>query len=282
MSTIAVTGATGHLGRLIIDSLLTRGVAAADIVALVRDAAKASDLPDGVRVAVAPYEDEAALAAALQGVDTLLFVSASEPGKRVSQHTNVIEAAKRAGVGFVAYTSLLDADTSALSLAEEHRATEALLARSGLQHALLRTGWYWENYLSAVKGAKASGEFHGAAGDGVVNGAARRDYAEAAAVVGTTPGHAGKVYELAGAPASYAQLAEAIAEASGAEVAYVNQTEAQYADQLAGHGLPRPVAEMLAGWDTAIAGGALESDSTDLTDLIGRPATPPVEVFRAA
>ena len=282
MSTIAVTGATGHLGGLIIDAILARGVAASDVLAIVRDPAKAARLPEGVRVAEASYEDQAALTAALTGVDTLLFVSGSEPGKRAAQHRNVVAAAQEAGVGFIAYTSLLDADTSALSLAEEHVITEKLLADSGIGHAVLRNGWYWENYASALSGAAASGEFHGAAGEGLVSGAARKDYAEAAAVVGTTPGHAGKVYELAGDPAlSYPQIAEGIAEVTGRPVVYVNQSEAAYADQLASHGLPQEVAQMLAGWDTAIAGGALFSTSTDLADLIGRPSTSLVETLRA-
>ena len=282
MSTIAVTGATGHLGGLIIDAILARGVAASDVLAIVRDPAKAARLPEGVRVAEASYEDQAALTAALTGVDTLLFVSGSEPGKRAAQHRNVVAAAQEAGVGFIAYTSLLDADTSALSLAEEHVITEKLLADSGIDHAVLRNGWYWENYASALSGAAASGEFHGAAGEGLVSGAARKDYAEAAAVVGTMPGHAGKVYELAGAPAlSYPQIAEGIAEVTGRLVVYVNQSEAAYADQLASHGLPQEVAQMLAGWDTAIAGGALFSTSTDLADLIGRPSTSLVETLRA-
>ena len=282
MSTIAVTGATGHLGGLIIDAILARGVAASDVLAIVRDPAKAARLPEGVRVAEASYEDQAALTAALTGVDTLLFVSGSEPGKRAAQHRNVVAAAQEAGVGFIAYTSLLDADTSSLSLAEEHVITEKLLADSGIGHAVLRNGWYWENYASALSGAAASGEFHGAAGEGLVSGAARKDYAEAAAVVGTTPGHAGKVYELAGDPAlSYPQIAEGIAEVTGRPVVYVNQSEAAYADQLASHGLPQEVAQMLAGWDTAIAGGALFSTSTDLADLIGRPSTSLVETLRA-
>lgn len=282
MSTIAVTGATGHLGGLIIDAILARGVAASDVLAIVRDPAKAARLPEGVRVAEASYEDQAALTAALTGVDTLLFVSGSEPGKRAAQHRNVVAAAQEAGVGFIAYTSLLDADTSSLSLAEEHVITEKLLADSGIDHAVLRNGWYWENYASALSGAAASGEFHGAAGEGLVSGAARKDYAEAAAVVGTTPGHAGKVYELAGDPAlSYPQIAEGIAEVTGRPVVYVNQSEAAYADQLASHGLPQEVAQMLAGWDTAIAGGALFSTSTDLADLIGRPSTSLVETLRA-
>lgn len=272
---IAVTGAAGQLGRHVIDALIARGVEAADIVAVVRSGSKAADLAArGVMVAEAPYEDVAALTAALEGVDRLVLVSGSEVGKRLAQHTNIVEAAKAAGVGFLAYTSLLKADTSELSLAPEHRETEALLATSGIEHVLLRNGWYWENYASSVDAARATGHLFGAAGDARVNGAARRDYAEAAAVVVTTDGHAGRVYELAGQPSlTYPEIAQAIGVVTGSEITYVDQPVDEYRAALEGAGLPAEVAQMIAGWDPIIQNGALQSDSTDLQDLIGRPAT---------
>lgn len=280
---MAVTGAAGHLGRLVIESLLARGVAAGDIVAVVRNPEKAADLAErGIRVAQADYADQAALTAALQGVERLILVSGSEVGQRLAQHTNIVAAAKAAGVAFIAYTSLLKADTSGLSLAEEHVATEKLLAESGIDHALLRNGWYWENFASLIDTAKATGHTFGAAGDAVVSGAARKDYAEAAAVVATINGHAGKVYELAGSPAlSYPGIAAAVGQIIGAEVDYVNQTEAEYAATLEGAGLPAEVAQMLAGWDIAIAAGALHSESRDLQDLIGRESTAIVAALTA-
>ena len=263
---IAITGAAGHLGRHVIESLLARGVAAQDLVAIVRTASKAEDLTArGITVAEAPYEDVAALTEALQGVDRLVLVSGSEVGKRAAQHTNVLEAAKAAGVAFIAYTSLVNADSSELSLAPEHRETEALLASSGIDHVLLRNGWYWENFASNVDAARATGHVFGAAGEGRVNGAARRDYAEAAAVVVTADGHAGKVYELGGQPSiTYPELAQAIGTVVGSEVSYVDQTVEEYQQTLEGAGLPTEVAQMLAGWDTAIADGALQ------TSKIGR------------
>lgn len=280
---IAVTGATGHLGALVIDALISRGIAAADIVAIVRNEAKAAGLAaKGVQVRVAPYEDEAALTSALEGVDRLVLVSGSEVGQRLVQHTNIISAAKAADVGFIAYTSLLNLDTSELGLAPEHQGTEKLLADSGIDHALLRNGWYWENYASAIDSGKAAGKFFGAAGDAKVSGAARRDYAEAAAVVVTSDNQAGKVYELAGSPAlTYQGIADEVAKVIGSEVTYVNQTVEEYQATLESFGLPAEVAAMFAGMDPIIAKGALYSESTDLQDLIGRPSTPAAEALSA-
>lgn len=280
---IAVTGATGHLGGLVIDSLLRHGVAPGDITAIVRDEAKAADLAEkGIRLGVASYEDEAALTGALQGVDRLVLVSGSEVGKRLAQHTNIINAAKTAGVQFIAYTSLLNLDTTELGLAVEHRGTEQLLADSGIGHALLRNGWYWENFRSALDSGRATGKVFGAAGAARVSGAARRDYAEAAAAVVTGEGHAGKVYELAGSPSlTYPEIADAVGQVVGRDVAYVNQSVDEYQATLEGFGMPAAAAAMYAGMDALIEKGAIYSESTDLQDLIGRPSTPAAEALRA-
>ncbi|MEN3124152.1 SDR family oxidoreductase [Janibacter sp. LM] len=280
---IAVTGATGHLGSLIIDSLLTRGVAPGDITAVVRSESKAAPLVEkGVRLGIASYEDEAALTAALEGVDRLMLVSGSEVGQRLAQHTNIINAAKAAGVRFIAYTSLLNLDTSELALVPEHQGTEELLANAGIEHAILRNGWYWENYASAIDSGKAAGKFFGAAGSAKVSGAARRDYAEAAAVVVSGEGHTGKVYELAGAPAvTYPDIAAAVSAVIGSEVTYVDQSVEEYQATLEGFGLPADTAAMVAGMDGVITNGALYSESTDLQDLIGRPSTSAAEALSA-
>ncbi|MGO1544081.1 MAG: SDR family oxidoreductase [Gulosibacter sp.] len=280
---IAVTGATGHLGALVIEHLLNRGVAAGDIVAIVRNEAKASGLAaKGIKLGVAAYEDEAALTAALDGVDRLVLVSGSEVGQRLAQHTNIINAAKAAGVKFIAYTSLLNLDTSELGLAPEHIGTEQLLAESGIDYATLRNGWYWENYASAIDSGKATGKFFGAAGSAKVSGAARRDYAEAAAVVVTGENHAGRVYELAGAPAlTYQGIADEVAKVIGSEVTYVDQSVEDYQATLEGFGMPADMAGMYAGMDPIIANGALYSESTDLQDLIGRPSTSVSEALSA-
>ena len=278
---IAVTGATGSLGGHVVDSLLNKGVAVSDIVAIVRNEETAADLKArGIALGVATFEDEAALTAALEGVDRLVFISGSEVGQRVAQHTNVINAAKAAGVTFIAYTSLLNLDTSKLALAPEHIATEKLLAESGIDHALLRNGWYWENYESSIGAAKATGKVFGAAEGARVSAAARKDYAEAAAVVITSDNQAGKVYELAGAPAlTYPEIAAGIGEVIGSEAEYVNLSVEEYQNALEQAGVPAEFAALLAGMDPIIAEGALYSDSTDLQDLIGRPSTSIVEAL---
>ncbi|QHG83439.1 NmrA family NAD(P)-binding protein [Rhodococcus rhodochrous] len=280
--TIAVTGAAGHLGRLTITALRARGVAAGDIVAVVRDAAKAADLAaDGVQVRVADYADADALRDALAGVDKLLLVSGSEVGQRLPQHTNIIDAAEATGVAFIAYTSILHAATSPLILAGEHKATEELLAASGIDHALLRNGWYWENYDSSVAAAAASGALFGSAGAGRVAGAARKDFAEAAAAVLTTEGHAGAVYELGGERLTYTELAEVLSGIVGVPVAYKDLPKEEYAKILENAGVPAQFAAVLADSDAGIAVGALDTDSGDLERLIGRPATPAAEAIGA-
>ncbi|WLP89387.1 NmrA family NAD(P)-binding protein [Gordonia sp. NB41Y] len=283
MTTYAVTGATGALGGLAVDALIARGVAPADIVAVVRNTAKARSLQSaGVTVRVADYTDPAALQTALTGVDRLLLVSSSEVGQRLPQHRNVIDAAVTAGVGLIAYTSLLRADSTPLALREEHLGTEKLLAASGIPTVLLRNGWYWENFLSGAQAALESGVLYGAGGDGKIAGAARADYAGAAAAALVTA-TGGEVYELAGSEhLDYAAIAAAITEATGTAVAYQNLTEADYAAALEKSGIPAQFAGFLAGTDTGITQGALDSESTALQTLVGRPSTPLVEVLRTA
>ncbi|ABG93944.1 probable nucleoside-diphosphate-sugar epimerase [Rhodococcus jostii RHA1] len=273
--TIAVTGATGHLGRLVVEALLDKGTPAGDIVAVVRTPAKAADLADkGVEIRQADYSDRAALESAFAGVDKLLLVSGSEVGQRVAQHANVIDAANTAGVGFVAYTSILDAQNSPIGLAVEHRATEDRLTQSGIDFALLRNGWYWENYLGSTPAAAETGTLFGSAGTGVVAAAARKDYAEAAAAVLLADGPAGKVYELGGDERlTYSELAEVISSVLGKPVSYKDLPQAEYAAALEGAGLPAPIASMLADSDAGVAVGALDTESGDLQKLIGRNST---------
>ncbi|MDF7786342.1 SDR family oxidoreductase [Pantoea stewartii] len=280
---IAVTGATGQLGRLVIDALLKK-VAADTLVAAVRTPAKASDIAArGVHVREADYNRPETLTAALQGVDKLLLISGSEVGQREAQHRAVIDAAKAAGVKFIAYTSLLHADKSPLSLGAEHRATEALLAASGVPYALLRNGWYTENYAASIAPALAHHAFLGAAEQGRIASAARRDYADAAAEVMVSDGQAGKVYELAGDDSyTLAEFAAEIAAQSGEKVDYVNLPQADFAAALKSAGLPAPLAELLADSDAGAAQGGLFDASRTLSQLLGRPTTPYAEVIRAA
>ncbi|MFW2541934.1 SDR family oxidoreductase [Primorskyibacter sp. 2E107] len=280
-----VTGASGQLGGLVIEALLAN-VPASEIGALVRRPEAAAALEaKGVTVRVADYTDPAALSAAFSGVDRLLLISSSEVGQRTSQHEAVINAAQAAGVGFLAYTSLLAAKTSPLTvLAGEHVATEEALAASGLSYAVLRNGWYTENYVMGVPAALEHGALIGAAGEGRISSAARRDYAEAAAAVltGDLP-DSGTVYELAG-DASYtlADFAAELSKSSGKDIPYVNMSGEDYAGALKSAGLPEPVALMLANSDEGAAQGGLYSPSTDLSDLIGRGTTPWQDTLKAA
>lgn len=280
---IAITGATGQLGRFVIEALLKK-VPAEEIVAAVRTPAKAADLAaQGITVRQADYSQPETLRAAFAGVNKLLLISGSEVGQREAQHKAVIEAAQAAGVGFIAYTSLLHADTSPLGLGVEHRATEALLKASGIPFALLRNGWYTENYAASIPPALAHHAFIGAAGEGRIASAARQDYAEAAAEVMSREDQAGKVYELAGDDSyTLAQFAAEIAAQSGEKVDYVNLSQADFAAALKGAGLPEGLAEMLADSDAGAEKGGLYNDSRQLSKLIGRPTTPWQTVVRAA
>lgn len=271
---IAITGATGQLGHYVIESLM-KTVPASQIVAIVRNPAKAQALAaQGITVRQADYGDEAALTSALQGVEKLLLISSSEVGQRAPQHRNVINAAKAAGVKFIAYTSLLHADKSPLGLADEHIETEKMLADSGIVYTLLRNGWYSENSLASAPAALEHGVFIGAAGDGKIASATRADYAAAAARVISEAGHEGKVYELVGDSAwTLTQLAAELTKQSGKQVTYQNLSEADFAAALKSVGLPDGLADMLADSDVGASKGGLFDDSKTLSKLIGRPTT---------
>ncbi len=281
--TYAITGATGQLGRLVVDALL-RSVPAEQLVAAVRNSAKAADLTaQGIAVRDADYERPETLAAALAGVDKLLLISSSEIGRRAAQHRAVIDAARTRGVKLIAYTSVLHADTSPLGLAEEHRQTEAAIRASGIPFVMLRNGWYSENHLMGLQAALTHGAMMGSAGNGRIASAARADFALAAATVLTSEGQAGRVYELAGDTAwTLTELAAEITRQSGKPVVYRDMPEADYEAMLLKVGLPPVVAELLADSDAAAARGALDDASHDLSRLIGRPTTPMPDSVAAA
>ncbi|MFJ4108563.1 SDR family oxidoreductase [Oerskovia enterophila] len=285
---IAVTAATGRLGHLVVDSLLERGVAPEQIVAAVRTPARAADLAErGVVVREADYSRPETLGTALEGVDVVLLVSGSEVGQRVQQHANVVEAARAAGVRHLVYTSAPQATTSALVLAPEHKATEELVAASGLPATILRNGWYTENYVGNVEQARETGVVLGSVGDGRVASASRKDYAEAAAVVlaaaNDDAAYEGGVHELSGDVAwDYLFLAATIAEIVGREVVYQDVTPEVHTQVLLDAGLDEGTAGFVVALDGNTRDGLLAATSGELARLIGRPTTPLAEGLRAA
>src|SRR5258708_7316512 len=280
---IVVTGATGHLGRLVVDALL-EAVPAGQVVAAVRTPAKAADLAaPGVQVREADYERPETLAAAFAGADKVLLISSSEVGRRAPQHTAAIEAAKAAGVGLLAYTSRLHADRATMALAAEHQATERAIRDSGVPFALLRHGWYTENYTAALAPALEFGAIPGSSGEGRVASATREDYARADVAVLLADGQENTVHELSGDTAwTAAELAAEVSAQSGRQVVYTDLPQAEYAKVLLGAGLPEPVAEILADSSAATARGELADVTGELSRLIGRPSTPLADSVAAA
>jgi len=277
---IAVTGATGHLGTFVVEELKKR-VSNENIVALVRTPGKASALE--VEVRAFDYNQPETMTAALAGVDRLVLISGNEIGQRARQHFNVIEAAGKAGVEWIVYTSLLHADSTTLNLAGEHMTTEEALKASGINYTILRNGWYTENYTGSIGGALAGGAFIGSAGNGKISSAARVDYAEAAAVAITDESHKGKVYELAGDDYyTLADLAAEISNQTGTNIPYRNLTEAEYTKILESFEIPAGSAAAIASWDVSASKDDLFDDSHQLSALIGRPTTPLADSVKAA
>ena len=275
-----ITGATGQLGRLVIGKLKEK-TGASSIVALVRNTEKAKDL--GVEVRGFDYDKAETLAESLKGIDQLLLISGSDIGQRARQHANVVNAAKKAGVKKIVYTSLLHTGNTTVSLADEHLPTENAVIESGIPYTILRNGWYTENHTGSIGGVLAGGAVFGSAGNGKFSSAARVDFAVAAVVVLTEKGHDGKVYELAGDEAyTLAEYADEIAKQTGKNIVYNNLPVAEYAKILESFGLPGFVAEAIASWDVSASKGDLFDNSKTLSKLIGRPTTPLSQVVKDA
>lgn len=282
--TTVVTGATGHVGRLTIEALLARGVAPTDLVATGRRVETLGDLAAlGIAVRRADYDDPATLDDAFAGATKLLFVSGSDVGRRMPQHRNVVDAAVRAGVRHLVYTSGPRADLSNLPVNPDHKATEEYIAASGIPATMLRNNWYHENYLPDLATARAGGEIVSATGTGRIASASRADYAEGAAAVLTQDGHEKKVYELGGDSAwDYDELVATLSQIVGHEVVRRDVSPDERHALLVAGGLPDDVAAFVVGIDTAIAHGALADVTGDLSRLIGRPTTPLATTLAAA
>ncbi|HEX8377383.1 MAG TPA: SDR family oxidoreductase [Pedobacter sp.] len=269
---IAVTGATGQLGQIVIEKLKEK-IDPRNIFALVRVPQKAADFK--VEIREADYDKPHLLETALEGIDTLILISGSEIGKRAQQHLNIVAAAKKSGVKRIVYTSLLHADDTSLGIADEHVITEGLIKSSGIDYTILRNGWYTENYAASVRSGIESGSFYGSANDGKISAAPRQDYAEAIVAVATSEGHQGQTYELAGDEAfTLTELAEELSRQINKPVSYINLHPEEYIKSLITLGVPEGVAQMLTGIDASISKGDLFDDSHQLSKLIGRPTRP--------
>ena len=275
---IGITGATGQLGRLVVEKLKQR-IDINNIIALVRSPEKAADL--GIEARNFDYNQPELLSESLTGIDSLLLISANQVGLRKAQHENIINAAKQADIKWIVYTSLLRADTSSMSLATEHLQTEQMLADSGIPFTILRNGWYTENYTASIPASIQAGSFYGSAAEGKISSATREDYAEAAATVLTTEGHVGKVYELSGD--DYYTLSDLAAEVSaqiGKEIPYTDLSEEDFSKALISLDVPEPYAKIIANMDVGASKGDLYDQGHALSDLIGRPTTPLAEVVK--
>ena len=274
---IIITGATGHLGRKVIEALIRRGADPADIVAGGRNADRLRSLRTdlGVKAVHLDYDDSDSLDAAFKGATKALLVSGSNLGERVAQHQRVIDAARKAGIGLLAYTSVLHADESSLAVAPDHRKTEKSLRESGLHYAILRNGWYSENFAGDVKQAAESGTIVSAAGTGRISSAAREDYAEAAAAVLLSDGGlVDSVIELAGDEAwTYDDLAQVAARLLGRPVSYRNVTSQELEKNLKAAGVPAPGVQWVVKLAQDISHDELLGPAGELSRIIGRPTT---------
>ncbi|WP_139488824.1 SDR family oxidoreductase [Brevibacillus dissolubilis] len=272
---LLVTGATGKLGSKVVEALL-KTVPTSQLAVSVRNPEKAEHLrAQGVEVRHGDFDHPETLDAAFAGIDRLLIISADGDNEtRIRQHTHAVEAAARAKVGFIAYTSLGNATESQLFLAATHQATEAAILKTGIPYSFLRNNWYLENETASIQAVMAGAPWLTSAGSGKVGWAPRQDYAEAAAAVLAGDGHENTTYELSGPLLTQEELASALGTVLGKEVSVQQVDDATYADVMKGAGVPDFVIPILVAIQQGIREGSLEIESNDFEKLLGRPVTP--------
>ena len=269
-----LTGATGKLGRIVLD-LLLQDVPANKVRVMARQPdSLAPYARRGVEVVKADFDQPDSLKVALKGVHVALLISGSAVGKRIQQHQAFLEAASRNAVARLVYTSLLRADASKMALAEEHWQTEEAIRRTGIPATILRNGWYFENYTDRLDAIRAQGGIVGCAKDGRVNAASRRDYAEAAAHVLLGKGGVGGTHELAGDKGfTLTELAEEIGRQTKQPCRYTDVDANKLGATLRAADIAPPFADFLVDCDLGIARGDLADETGELHKLIGRATT---------
>ncbi|WP_047150992.1 SDR family oxidoreductase [Aneurinibacillus tyrosinisolvens] len=275
-----VTGATGKLGSKVVETLL-KTVPANQLAVSVRNPEKAEGLrARGVEVRQGDFDRTETLDTAFAGIDRLLIISADGDNEtRIRQHTNAVAAAERAGVKFIAYTSIANAKESKNFLAPTHQATEEAILKTGIPYSFLRNNWYLDNEISSIQGVLAGAPWVTSAGNGKVGWALQQDYAEAAAAVLSGRGHENTIYELSGKLLTQEELASALGTVLGKEVPVQQIDDATYADIMKGAGVPDFLIPMLVDIQKGIREGTLEIESNDFEKLLGRPGTPITEAL---
>ena len=270
-----VTGAAGHLGKAVINHLLTTyNVPANKIIAATRDVSKIADLAaKGVHVRSADFDHQENLVTAFEGATRLLLIStdAMEPGKREVQHLKAVSAAEMAGVSHIVYTSIIKAATSAVSFASDHVNTEKFIAAAKIKgHTILRNNWYFENLFFSIPNALKSGTQYSAAGQSKIAHIARDDLARAAAAALASDKNERATYELSGGREyTTDQIAALVSKATSKPLAVVHVPVEGLVQGMLSHGLPEGMARMFASFDDAIAKGGMSGTAVDFKKLTG-------------
>ncbi|WP_462413659.1 SDR family oxidoreductase [Neobacillus sp. Marseille-QA0830] len=272
---ILVTGATGKLGSKVVETLL-KSIPASDLAVSVRNPEKAEGLrARGVEVRKGDFDRPETLDTAFAGIDSLLIISADGDNEtRIRQHTDAVKAAERAGVKFIAYTSLANATESKNLMAPPHVATEAAIKKTGIPYSFLRNNWYLENEIGSIQGAIAGAPWVTSAVEGKVGWALQQDYADAAAAVLVGNGHENTVYELSGPLLTQEELASALGSVLGKEIPVQQVSDEQYAEIMKGLGVPDFAIPIVVGIQESIRNGSLDVESNDFEKVLGRPVTP--------